>query len=121
MSVSSDSFLHPTAVALWLFLIGLCAESLTSFIFLRGLRKLHPQQWEHSGERTIWTDSDLISAWGTARYLQRRLYLGGGTRAGIAYCDRHRVAVVSTYWIAVVTVPVFLLSLLTLGWPPDWR
>ncbi len=121
MDTASGSFLHPTAIALGLFLLCLCAESLTSFIFLRGLRKNHPIQWEHSGQRTIWTDSDLISAWGTVRYLQRRLYLDSGNAAGIAYCAKHRLPVVTTYWAAVITVPLFFLSFFFKGWPPHWR
>src|SRR5688500_3419199 len=120
MTSAFESYLHPTAITLWLFLVCLCAESITSFIFLRGLQKEHPEQWRHSGERTIWTDSDLISAWGTIKYLQRCLYLNSSNQAGIAFCAKHRLSVVATYWAAGTTVPMFFISLFVFGWPPQW-
>ncbi len=120
MGTLPQALFHPTIVAAGVFLLCLCAESLTAYIFLRGLRKRHPAQWRHSGQRTVWTDMDLVSAWGTIRYLQRRQYRMSADSAGRAFCERHRLPVVASYWSAVVTVILFFASLFALGWPQDW-
>ena len=117
--MQANPFLHPTVFTISFFMVALLAESLTSFLFLRGLKKQHPLQWAHSGERTIWTDSDLISAWGTIRYLQRREYLGSGNATGIVFCARHRPFVISTYWAAVISFALFIVLLFTVGMPKE--
>ena len=120
MDALPQALFHPTIIAMGLFLLSLCAESLTSYLFLRGLKKRHPIPWDHSGQRTLWTDMDLISAWGTIRYLQSRQYRASSDRAGIAFCEQHRLPVVATYWAAVATVALFFGSLFLIGFPQDW-
>ncbi|MFP5382388.1 MAG: hypothetical protein ACLGG4_08995, partial [Gammaproteobacteria bacterium] len=78
-----ESYTHPTALALAIFLIGLAAESWFSWRFLRGLKMSHADAWGHIGHRTIWTDSDLISAWPTIAYLWQRRYLALSPSDGV--------------------------------------
>lgn len=112
---------HPTAIGLYLFILGLLLESITSWRFLKALRSKHPKLWEHTGYRTIWTDSNLISAYPTIRYLSARNYSSRQHPEEVSFCESHRIPVVGAYWFAVLSVAYFFAAMVLYGWPPEWQ
>ena len=114
-------WLHPTAIGVCVFVLGLLLESITSWRFLKALKSQYPALWEHTGYRTIWTDSNLISAYPTIKYLFERAYSDHRNPKEIAFCDSHRVPVVGAYWFAVLAVVYFFAAIALYGWPPGWR
>jgi hypothetical protein len=119
--LASSPFLHPTAIALGLLIAAMCGGSLVQFLFLRGLRKHYPNQWQHAGRPTIWSDQSLISAWPTIQYLQQNAFCGSSDRAGVAFCQRYRFPMLPGYWLTVATFTAFLALLFTVGWPVQWQ
>ncbi|HET7810940.1 MAG TPA: hypothetical protein VFL16_10220 [Steroidobacteraceae bacterium] len=110
------TLLHPTTIAFVLFFLALLAESWFSWRFLRGARKYHPDLWNAMGRRTIWTDSDLISAIPTIAFLWKRKYARTSTSEVVQYCESYRLPVVISWAAAGAFVLLFFTSLLTLGW-----
>lgn len=108
--------LHPTTIAFALFFVALLAESWFSWRFLRGVRKHHPGVWDAMGRRTIWTDSDLISALPTIAFLWKRKYAKDMPAEGADFCESYRLPVVISWAAAGAFVLLFFLSLITLGW-----
>lgn len=98
-----------------LFFIALCVESWFSWRFLRKLKRDFPRLWEESGRRTIWTDSDLSSAWPTIRFLWRREYKGKSTREEFAFCEGYRLPVTLSWAAAWFFIAVFFLVALASG------
>lgn len=86
----SSPYFHPTSIALGVLILAMCAGSVVQFVFLRGLRKHYPLQWDHAGRPTIWTDQSLMSAWPTIQYIQQRAYCASGDTAGAAFCHAYR-------------------------------
>lgn len=107
--MSSDLLVWPL-LSFIVFLV--CVESWFSWRFLRTLKREFPRLWELSGRRTIWTDSDLISAWPTIRFLWYREYKAIGTPAEIEFCERHRARVTFSWAIAGISVAAFFLVLM---------
>jgi hypothetical protein len=104
-------------LTIWAFVVGVLAEGWYSWRFLRGLRRSYPNLWERSGRRTIWTDGTIIDALPTIRFLWRRDYVEHSSIDERAFCDRYRVPVIASWAFAAATVPAFLISAYTLGWP----
>lgn len=121
MPVNSSPFPHPTAIALGVLIAAMCGGSLVQFLFLRGLRKHHPNQWQHAGCPTIWSDQSLISAWPTIRYLQQRAFCTSGDKPGAAFCQRYRPPMLIGYWLTVASFAAVLVLLFTAGWPRQWQ
>ena len=109
--------MYPTAIAFAGFLVVLCVESLFSWLFLRSLQRDFPGLWEHSGRRTIWTDSNLRSAWPTIAYLWSRRYLERTDPAEVAFCERYRLPVVISYWSAAAAAITVAIVFLVFGLP----
>jgi len=108
-------------MALGAFIFFMCAGSFIQFLFLRGLRKHHPLQWEHAGCPTIWTDQSLFSAWPTISYIRRRAYRESGDVAGIAICERYRIALLIGYWGTTSSFVLFFFLLFSVGCPEEWQ
>ena len=83
------------------FLIFLIAESLTSWLFIRGSRKNHPSLWQDAGCPTLIGNSDLISAWPLIRYVSRRKYSALPDRSAVAFADGIRMSMIVSYWAAL--------------------
>jgi hypothetical protein len=98
-----------------LFFVALCVESWFSWRFLRRLKRDFPRLWGESGERTIWTDSDLTSAWPTIRFLWYREYEALGTREEIAFCEKYRLPVVVSWAAAGLSIALFF-ALIFVSW-----
>jgi hypothetical protein len=78
---------------IWVFaMFGACvvAESLTSWLFIRGSRKTYPALWRHAGSPTIGETRNLIGAWPLLRYLAQRRYATMEEDAPISFADRLR-------------------------------
>jgi hypothetical protein len=114
-----DDILHPTMIGTFAFIAGLLAESWYSWRFLKGL-KTYPDLWEHSGYRSLATDSNLIGAWETIRYLKGREYLKLEQTEEIEFCEAHRIPVIYSYFFGVIGVCSFFISIFIFGWPPAW-
>jgi hypothetical protein len=95
-----------------IFLICLLAESLTSWLFIRGSKKKHPALWGHAGCPTIMRNGDLISAWPLIRYVSRREYVTIEDPVAISFADRIRVPMVVSYWATLGSVAAFFFALL---------
>lgn len=95
-----------------LFFFCLCLESWTSFKVIRGSKKDHPALWKHSGEPTLMSNGDLISAWPLVKYYRNREYLAIEDPDGIAFAEKMRGPFINTYYSAAITVIIFLLALL---------
>jgi hypothetical protein len=108
---------HPTIAWLAIFLVALCAESWFSWRFLRRLEKEYPRLWRRSGKRTIWTDTDLISARPTIQYLWKRKYAHKAKESEKAFCESYRLPVVLSWAAAGLSALAFFVSILTAGWP----
>lgn len=114
-----DNILHPTEIATFAFIAGLLAESWYSWRFLKGLKK-YPDLWEHTGYRSLATDSNLIGAWETIRYLKDRKYLALNNTEEIEFCETNRIPVMYSYFLGLIGVIVFFVSIFAFGWPPGW-
>ena len=109
---------HPTPLLFSAFVLALLAESWFSWRFLRRLQREHEAIWEASGRRTIWTDGDLVSAWGTVRFLWVRDYAKFcSTKDELRFFERFRMPVVVSWACATLTVAAFLISWMAIGWP----
>lgn len=85
------------------FVVCLLAESLTSWLFIRGSRKNHPTLWQDAGRPTVIGNGDLISAWPLIRYVSRRGYSAVPDGSAVAFADRMRVPMIISYWAALVS------------------
>ena len=102
--------MHSIVIGTAAFAVGLFLESLLSWLFLRRLRRDFPALWEHSGRRTIWTDSDFIRSWPTVKYLRDRHYLERPNPAEIDFCERYRLPVILSYAAGWVGAATFFVS-----------
>jgi hypothetical protein len=94
------------------FLILLIAESLTSWLFIRGSRTKHPSLWQHAGCPTLLGNGDLMSAWPLIRYVRRRDYAALPDGAAVAFADRMRMPMIISYWAALASAVALVASLL---------
>lgn len=101
-----------TAAAFGAFLAALLAESLTSWLFIRGSRRRHPALWRHAGCPTVMGNGDLISAWPLVRYVGRREYAALPDPAAVRFADGLRLPLVASYWATAASVAAFLAALL---------
>jgi hypothetical protein len=115
--ITMSSMSHPTIVAGFLFVIGLCAESWFSWRFLHRLKHQHEKLWAEMGFRTIWTDAGLISAYGTIKYLKDRSYSGHDNANDIKFCEAYRMPMLITYWLAWAGLALFFISIFVFGGP----
>lgn len=119
-------------IGLALFVVPLIAESITSWIVIRGARKNHPRLWEHSGRPTLMGNGNLSQAWPLVRYYRDRGWLARqrphrdaprkeGQRwiepitdpKDVAFAEKMRLPLVWSYWAAwlgVAACPLFLVS-----------
>lgn len=111
--------MHPTGIATAVFVVGMLAESWYSWRFLRAIKR-YPELWAHSGYRSIATDSNLVGAWDTVRYLKNRDYLVRRVAHEIAFCEAHRKPVIYSYFLSAIGVVAFFASIFAFGWPPGW-
>jgi len=110
-------WLQVTLIAGVLFFAALLVESWFSWRFLRQLRRDYPDLWDRSGRRTIWTDSDLMSAWPTIRFLWHREYAAEASSDELLFCEKYRLPVTLSWAAASVAAAIlFLVLLLNVGW-----
>jgi hypothetical protein len=109
--------MHPFWASLIIFAVFITVEGVASWIFIRSSKNRFPALWKHAGCPTLLGDSDLISAWGTNRYLLRREYQSLRDEAGRQFAERLRLPMLIGYfgsWLAVVG---FLVCLCIFGKP----
>jgi hypothetical protein len=99
-----------TAIAV--FVVTLVAESVTSWMVIRGARKHHPVLWCHAGRPTLIDNGDLMRSWPLVRYFMRREFHKTGNQPAITFAERLRAPFVYSYFLAwggVVYALVYLL------------
>jgi hypothetical protein len=64
-----------TVLAMSFFVVGLLAQSVSSWSAIRRAKHLHPGLWLHSGRPTLWGNRDLVRTWPLVRYYLARGYL----------------------------------------------
>ena len=89
---------------------GLAAEGVTSYLFIRGLKK-HPVMRAFFGNPTLLSEGSLIDAYPTNKRLYTRDYLSCNDPDGIAFCDRHRLPMLVGYVLGMVCVAAALVML----------
>lgn len=100
-----------------LFTVCLILESITSWMFIRGSRKKHPELWVHAGAPTLMGNGDLVSAWPLNKYLMRRQYLEIGSKEAKDFAEKLRLPFVLSYFSALFAVVVFFFCLFVFGKP----
>ena len=88
------------------FIVCLIAESVTSWIFIRGSKKNHSVLWRHAGRPTLLGNGDLISAWPLVRYVFRRKYASIPDSGAVSFADKLRMPMVVSYVAALISVGV---------------
>ncbi len=94
------------------FVLFLIAESVTSWLFIRGSKRKHPALWEHAGCPTLLGNGDLFSAWPLIRYVSRRDYAAVSDTQSVNFADVFRVPLIATYWAAVASAIALIVTLL---------
>lgn len=94
------------------FVLFLVAESVTSWLFIRGSRRKHPALWEHAGRPTLMGNGDLFNAWPLIRYVSRRKYEAVSDAQSVSFADTFRLPLIVTYWTAVASAIALIVSLL---------
>ncbi len=92
-----------------LFFVCLIAESVTSWIFIRGSKKKHSVLWRHAGSPTLLGNGDLISAWPLVRYVFQRRYASIGDMGAVSFADALRIPMVASYVAAMASVIAFFV------------
>ncbi len=100
-----------------IFAVCLILESITSWVFIRGSKKKHPELWEHAGEPTLMGNGDLINAWPLNKYLLERRYKEIENEVDIAFAEGLRLPFILSYFSAIVSVVVFFVCLFVFGKP----
>nr|WP_320012428.1 hypothetical protein [uncultured Desulfobulbus sp.] len=100
-----------------IFMACLILESITSWMFIRGSKKKHPELWVHAGEPTLMGNGDLISAWPLNKYLMNRSYSEISNESAIAFAERLRLPFVLSYFSALISVVIFFVCLFFFGKP----
>lgn len=95
--------------AFGLFFVFLIAESVTSWIFIRGSRKKHSSLWRHAGSPTLLGNGDLINAWPLVRYVFQRRYASLEDMGAISFADRLRIPMVVSYVAALISAVAFFV------------
>ncbi len=98
-----------------LFAVCLTLESITSWIFIRGSKKKHPELWVHAGAPTVLGNGDLISAWPLNKYLMRKQYLEIGNEDAKEFAEKIRLPFVLSYFSALLSVVIFFVCLFVFG------
>ena len=75
-------------IAFGIFFTFLILESVSSWIFIRGSKKHHPELWTHAGEPTLMGNGDMISAWPLNKYLMQRKYQELSDQAAIQFAEQ---------------------------------
>lgn len=94
------------------FVLCLIAESVTSWLFIRGSKKKHPALWEHAGSPTLMGNGDLLSAFPLIQYARRRDYAAVSDSEAVSFADRLRLPLIVTYWAAVASAMALIVTLL---------
>lgn len=100
-----------------IFAICLILESITSWIFIRGSKKNHPELWVHAGEPTLMGNGDLVKAWPLNKYLIDRRYLEIKSEQAKLFAEKIRLPFVISYFSSVISVAIFFICLLIFGKP----
>ncbi len=98
-----------------IFAVCLVLESITSWIFIRGSKKKHPELWIHAGKPNLIGNGDLISAWSLNKYLINRQYQKIGNEEAKKFAEKIRLPFVLSYFSAVSSVVVFFICLFVFG------
>lgn len=89
---------------------GLAAEGITSYLFIRGLRK-HRRMRQFFGNPTLLSEGSLIEAFPTNLTLYTQDYRACPDPGGIAFCDRHRMPMIVGFAIAWICLPIAIVYL----------
>lgn len=98
-----------------IFAFFLTLESVTSWFFIRGSKKKHPDLWLHAGEPTLMGNSDLVSEWPINKYLIYREYLEIDNKEAIMFAEKMRLPVVVSYFLAALSAINVLICIFVFG------
>jgi hypothetical protein len=109
------------------FVLGLIAESVTSWIAIVTARERHPELWKHSGSPTLGGNSGLTKSWPLVRYYMKSEYLTQLQRDGVdlppvidasalQFAQKLRRPLVYAFFFACVAALGVMLTLLVVGW-----
>ncbi len=104
-------------VTFGIFVVCLIFESITSWMFIRGSKKKHPELWVHAGRPTLIGNGDLNNAWPLNKYLIYRQYEEIENEAAKEFAENLRIPFIFSYFSAVVTVAIFFVCLFVFGAP----
>ena len=104
-------------IAFGIFFTFLILESVSSWVFIRGSKKHHPELWTHAGEPTLMGNGDMISAWPLNKYLMQRKYQELSDPAAIQFAEKNRLPFVVTYFGAVVSILAVFAVIYLFGMP----
>lgn len=90
-------------------------QSITSWAFILGSEKRHPELWEHAGEPSLLGDGDIFNGWPLTKYLLERDYLQLDNKTAIAYADKRRGHLVLSFFAAWLAIAVFFICLFIPG------
>lgn len=99
------------------FAVCLVLESITSWVFIRGSKKKHPELWAHAGEPTLMGNGDLFNAWPLNKYLINRQYQEIESEEAKIFAEKVRLPFVLSYFSAAISVIVFFACLFIFGNP----
>lgn len=100
-----------------IFMACLILETITSWMFIRGSKKKHPELWVHAGEPTLMGNGDLISAWPLNKYLMSRFYSEISNESAIAFAEHLRLPFILSYFSALLSAIIFFVCLFFFGKP----
>jgi len=107
--------MSPFWTSFGLFATFLVVESFWSWRFIRGSKKYHHVLWVHAGRPTLLGDGDLISAWGTNRYLLERRYRQLNDAAAEQFAERLRLPMLVGYFGSWLSLGAFFVCLAVFG------
>ena len=121
MPVNRALYVKESLVYFWIafgiFFTFLILESVSSWVFIRGSKKHHPELWTHAGEPTLMGNGDMISAWPLNKYLMQRKYQELSDQAAIQFAEKNRLPFVVTYFGAVVSILAVFAVIYLFGMP----
>ena len=100
-----------------IFIFCLTMESITSWRFIKGSKKKHPELWVHAGEPTLMGNGDLISAWPLTKYLLSRQYHQLENKVAVDFAEKSRLPFIVSYFSAGISAIICLASMLVFGVP----
>jgi len=117
----TESFLHSTAIFLYVWVLIMMSGTIYQYRFYKYLEKNHVMIWEDVGRPTILSDRSLGTAWPTVKYMKDRCYADLADSRGVEYCDQNRKKLLYWFWASAASAVIFACFLFGVGLPPAWE